>query len=108
MINLPEAIILKLSDDGDTEDNSVGGDLPDVSWVSFDTFGRLVSRTGAGETADSSTSPEFSGRDRYLALVYSTGDSNQSALPPLYIDLRNGGRIRNSENIADLNFGTFD
>ncbi len=108
VVNLPEAVILKYADDGDTEANAVGGDLPDVSWVSFDTFGRLVSRQGAGGVSDSSTSSGFSGKDRYLALVYATGDSDQSSLPPFYVDLRNGGRVRNSENIGSLNFGTFD
>jgi len=108
VVNLPEAVILKFADDGDTEENAVGGDLPDVSWVSFDTFGRLVSRQGAGGVSDSSTSSGFSGKDRYLALVYATGDSDQSSLPPFYVDLRNGGRVRNSENIGSLNFGTFN
>tara|TARA_Y100000589_G_scaffold275823_1_gene270064 strand:+ start:615 stop:1448 length:834 start_codon:yes stop_codon:yes gene_type:complete len=108
VINLPEAVILKFADDGDTENNAVGGDLPDVSWVSFDTFGRLVSRQGAGGVSDSSTSSGFSGKDRYVALVYATGDSDQSSLAPLYVDLRNGGRVRNSENIGSLNFGTFN
>ena len=108
VVNLPEAVILKFADDSDTEENSLGAELPDVSWISFDTFGRLVSRTGAGGVSDSSTSAEFSGKDRYLALVYATGDSDQSRLQPLYLDLRNGGRVRNAENIGSLNFGAFD
>lgn len=108
VINLPEAVILKFADDNDTEENAVGADLPSVSWVSFDTYGRLTKEAGAGNFADAFTSSEFSGKDRYLALVYATGDSNQSALPPFYVDMRNGGRIRNSENIGELDFGQFE
>ena len=79
MLRIYQAIILKFADDSDTEQNSVGAELPDVSWVAS-IHGRLVSRQGAGGVSDSSTSAEFSGKDRYLALVYATGDSDQSNL----------------------------
>ena len=108
VINLPEAVILKFADDADSEENAIGNDLPLVSWLSFDTFGRLTKTAGAGGASDAFTSSEFSGKDRYLALVYATGDSNESNLAPFYVDMRNGGRVRNSENIGELDFGKFD
>lgn len=108
VINLPEGVVLKFADDSDTENSAIGTDLPEVSWVSFDSFGRLIKAAGHDGVSDAFTSSGFHGKDRYLGLVYATGDSNQSNLDPVYLDLRDGSRVRNSDNISSLNFGKFD
>ena len=108
VINLPEGVVLKFADDSDTEQDAVGPELPSVSWLTFDTYGRLIKTGGTAGISDAYTSSDFSGKDRYLALVYATGDSNNSSIPPLYMDLRNGSRVLNGENIGTLDFGKFD
>ena len=99
VINLPEGTILRYASPTDSFDaGAQGAELPAVSYLTYDTFGMVV-RTKHTDY----TSAGFHGKECYLALTYK--DLTED---PIFIDLRTGDRVKNIENIGNLNFTDFD
>lgn len=99
VINLPEGTILRYASASDSFANgTAGGELPNVSFLTYDTFGTVIRNQDTDYTSSG-----FHGKECYLALTYK--DMTED---PIYIDLRTGDRVKNVENIGTLNFTNFD
>lgn len=106
-VNLPEGVVLRTGNaGGDTEDTPAGTLLADRAYVTYDTFGRVITKKG---TSGDFTyySDEFDGAPSYITIHYDIGGANNSDLDPIYLDLRTGNVVTNAENIGSLSFPAF-
>ncbi len=98
IISLPEGVQIRFANASDTDVNAAGDALPAISYLTWDPYGFVIKSNDTDYT-----SPSFDGYECYIALTY--GDLGKD---PVYIDLRSGDRVKNTGNIASLNFGSFN
>lgn len=106
IINLPEGVVLRVGTTADTEEVPAGALINDRAYVSYDTFGRLITKNGITSNYIY-YSDEFEGAPTFLTVQYDVGGNNNSDQYPIYLDLRTGNVVTNAENIDELTFPQF-